>query len=109
MELFNRMNPPYKSVSQLTSVHAAQPAVSNGLPGLFGSLFGGATPTYKTADGRSAQAPASSGFWSMFGMSTPSYKMAPAVTAAPIEDDTGDPAVDENGACAHGPDEIVIL
>jgi hypothetical protein len=105
MDFFARINPQYKSVSQVTTVHAAQPAVSSGLTGLFGSLFGGSKPAYKTVDGQSAYAPTSTGFWSMFG-SAPSYKTAPAVIAT---DDDGMPVDDDSDACAPGPDEIVVL
>ena len=84
----------------------AQAAAPSGLSGLFGSLFGSATPAYKTTDGQAAKTPArSSGFWSMFAV-TPSYKTAPAATVA--ETDADDLGVDE-GACAPGPDEILVL
>jgi hypothetical protein len=104
MDFFSRITPGYKSVSTGTAAHS-QPAASSGLTGLIGSLFGSATPAYKTIDGQSAKAPASSGFWSMFG-TAPSYKTAPAATVAPFD---ADPGVDEDGACAPGPDEIVVL
>jgi hypothetical protein len=90
-----------------------QRAAPSGLSGLIGSLFGSATPTYKTVDGGAVTAPApSSGFWSMFSMFavTPSYKTAPAAVA---ETDAGDPGVDDSGVCSpdldHGPDQIVLL
>lgn len=111
MDLFGRINPQYNSVSQVSQVSQvtiAHPGVSSRLTGLFGSLFGSPAPTYKSVDGQSAYAPASSGFWSMFGGSSPPYKIAPAVIDDPV-DDTGDPVDDDSGACAPGPDEIVVL
>lgn len=112
MELFSRTTPVYKSASVMQGVkprtHRAAPS---GLSGLIGSLFGSATPTYKTVDGGAVKAPApSSGFWSMFAV-TPSYKTAPAATVA--ETDAGDPGFDDGDACSpdpdHGPDQIVLL
>ncbi|MEO8553996.1 MAG: hypothetical protein ABI678_28675 [Kofleriaceae bacterium] len=105
MEIFGRINPPYKSVSQATAAH---PSIASRLTGFFGSLFGASAPVYQSVDGQGAYAPASSGFWSMFGGSTPPYKIAPATTDGPL-DDTGTSVDDDSGACAPGPDEIVVL
>ena len=73
----------------------------SGLSSLIGSVFGSATPAYKTADGAGARAPAqSASFWSMFAV-TPSYKTAPAAPVAEAED--FHPGFDED-ACASDPD-----
>jgi transcription elongation factor len=111
MDFFTRITPVYKSTSVTQGVKPrAQLAAPSGLSSLIGSLFGSATPAYKTADGAGARAPAQSpSFWSMFAV-TPSYKTAPAAPVAEAEDiDLG---VDED-ACAsdpdRGPDQIVLL
>ncbi len=117
MELFTRNSPAYKSgrVSKLAA--STQPAATNGLSGLIGSLFGSATPAYKSLAGRDAKASASSkGLLSMFAVA-PSYKtaqMAAIVEEAPLEIDAvaddGDPEVDDGGAvCLRVSDEIVLL
>lgn len=108
MDLFNRIPPVYKSVSQVNAMQVAAPAASSGLTSLFGSLFCHPMSPYKTVDGRSANAPASSGFWSILG-SSPSYKTAPAVSTAPADGDTDDFGVDDSRECDPGPDEIVVL
>jgi len=107
MDVFSRITPVYKSANAMQSLAAhAKPVTPCGLSGLIGSLFGCATPAYRTADGRGAKAPAqSSSFWSMFAV-RPSYKTAPTVTVD--EADARDPDLDE-GPCAPGPDEIVVL
>lgn len=111
MDFFTRITPVYKSASVMQGVTPrAQAAAPSGLSGLFGSLFGSATPIYKTADGAVAKAPAqSSGFWSMFAV-TPSYKTAPADSV--VEAEGNDLGIDED-ACAsdpdRGPDQIVLL
>lgn len=113
MELFTRNTPVYKSASVMQGVKPrTQPTTPSGLSGLIGSLFGSATPAYKTVDGGAVQAPApSSGFWSMFAVSPPQYKTAPAATVA--ETDAGDSDIDEGDVCSadsdHGPDQIVLL
>ena len=109
MDFFSRINPAYKRASVMQGAAAnAQPAAPKGLLGLVGSLFGSATPAYKTADGQAAKVPAqSSGFWSMFAV-TPSYKTAPAAMVAETDADADALGVDED-ACAPGPDEIVVL
>ncbi len=110
MDIFSRINPAYKNVSKTTAAHA-QPAASSWLSSLFGSLFGSSMPAYKTADGQSAQASSSSGFWPMFG-TAPSYKTASAASAAPFDFDASeacDVGIDEDSACDPGPDQIVVL
>lgn len=110
---FSRIGPAYKSVANKVQAYA-QPAATGWLSGLLGSLTGRVTPAYKTVDGQSARAPASSGFWSMF-FASPSYKTARVESFEPIDADTsldcdaGDPGVDESGACVDGQDLIVVL
>ncbi len=112
MELFTRNTPVYKSASVMQGVKPrTQPAAPSGLSGLIGSVFGSATPAYKTVDGGAVQAPSpSSDFWSMFAV-TPSYKTAPAATGP--ETDAADLGVDDSDVCSldpdHGPDQIVLL
>ena len=109
MDFFSRITPGYKhaNVVQGAATHV-QPAAPSGLSGLIGSLFGSATPAYKTADGQTVKAAVrSSGFWSIFAV-TPSYKTVAATTVAEPEDDAG-VLDDDEGACAPGPDEIVVL
>ena len=123
MEFFKSNMPAYKS-ARSAKVAATQPAaVSNGLSGLIGSLFGSATPAYKTAAGQSAKASSSSsGLLSMFAVA-PSYKTATTVAVAEALDDdameaaefaqvaeAGDPGPDDEGAvCELAADEIVLL
>ena len=66
MDFFTRITPVYRSASVMQSVNPrAQLAAPSGLSSLIGSLFGSATPAYKTADGVGARAPArSTSFWS---------------------------------------------
>ena len=122
MALINSIAPAYKSAA---TVNLAQPAAStSGLSGLIGSLFGSATPAYKTASGRSAKSPSSSGLLSMFAVA-PSYKTASPATVgeAPLDGDelanaaeiaqvmeAGEPGPDDEGAvCELAADEIVLL
>ena len=79
MEFFTRNTPTYKSAASKTKA-LAQPAKQSWFSTLFGSLFGGSTPVYRTVDGRSVSASSSSGFLSIFS-STPTYKIAPAQDA----------------------------
>jgi hypothetical protein len=123
MELFNRNNPAYKRGRLSQVVAATQPAAPTGLSGLIGSLFGSATPAYKTVGGRDAKAPApSTGLMSMFA-AAPSYKtaqMAEVVQQAPLEvvqqaalevdGETCEPVLDDEGVpCVGATDEIVLL
>ncbi len=123
MEFFKNNIPAYKSAR---SVKAAptQPAATNGLSGLLGSLFGSTAPAYKTAAGQAAKSSSSSnGLLSMFAVA-PSYKTAmPVAVAEAFDDDAiaeaaefaqvaeaGDPGPDDEGAvCELAPDEIVLL
>ena len=110
MDIFSRINPAYTNVTKLTAAYA-QPAAASWLSGMLGSLFGSATPAYKTVDGQSAKAPSSSGFLPMFGTAPP-YKTASAATAAPLDLDACDPCdlgSDEDGAFDPGPDQILVL
>ncbi len=119
MDLFKSNTPVYKSGKAAKATVTRPVATSSGLSGLFGSLFGGATPTYKTVDGRGAKAPASSGLLSMFAVA-PSYKTAqPTDLAEPVlEGDmiavdvaqAEDLGLDDEGAtCVYAPDEVVLL
>ncbi|MDQ3363886.1 MAG: hypothetical protein M3680_00435 [Myxococcota bacterium] len=123
MEFFKNNIPAYKSARSVKAA-ATQPAATNGLSGLLGSLFGSATPAYKTSAGQSAKASSSSnGLLSMFAV-VPSYKTATPVAVAEAFDDdalaeaaefaqvaeAGDPGPDDEGAvCELAPDEIVLL
>lgn len=124
MEFFKNNIPAYKSARSV-KVAATQPAAAtNGLSGLLGSLFGSATPAYKTAAGRAAKSSSSSnGLLSMFAVA-PSYKTAtPVAVAEALDDDAmaeaaefaqvaeaGDPGPDDEGAvCELAADEIVLL
>ncbi|MGE0403585.1 MAG: hypothetical protein AB7T06_43165 [Kofleriaceae bacterium] len=118
MEFFKSNNPAYKSARVAKVV--TQPAAPSGLSGLIGSLFGSATPAYKTASGRAAKSPSSSGPLSMFAVA-PSYKTVPVVVAEGSLDgdelaeaaqvaDAGDAGPDDEGAvCELAADEIVLL
>ncbi len=123
MQFFKSNIPAYKTTR--SAKVAAQPVTSNGLSGLIGSLFGSATPAYKTAGDHAAKSSSSSsnGLLSMFAV-VPFYKTAtPATVAeAPDEDamaeaaevaqvvEAGEPGVDDEGAvCELAADEIVLL
>src|SRR5688572_25801798 len=82
MEFFKSNRPAYKSAG------IAKVAPTNGLSSLIGSLFGSATPAYKTVDGQVARPSTSSGFLSMFAVA-PSYKtVTPAIVAEePLDGD----------------------
>ncbi|MDX2089715.1 MAG: hypothetical protein SFX73_17800 [Kofleriaceae bacterium] len=118
MEFFKSNTPVYKTASFAKKAQHAQPmATSNGLSGLIGSLFGTATPAYKTADGRAAKASASSGLLSMFA-AAPSYRVAqsadlaePVLDGDVIADEVAqaeDPGLDDDGSSCVA-DEIVLL
>lgn len=116
MDFFNRNTPVYKRANA-SKAASTQPAAPNKLTGLIGSLFGSASPIYKTVDGRGMQAPRSLGFWSLFTAASPSYKTAPAMIIAPTEDiDSIDGVgIDETAGlaeaapCMHPSEEIVLL
>jgi hypothetical protein len=123
MEFFKSNMPAYKS-ARSAKVAVTQPAATNGLSGLIGSLFGSPTPAYKTTAGQAAKASSSSnGLLSMFAVA-PSYKTATPVAVAEAFDDdaiaeaaefaqvaeAGDAGPDDEGAvCGLAPDEIVLL
>lgn len=119
MEFFKSNMPAYKS-ARSAKVAATQPAATNGLSGLIGSLFGSATPAYKTAAGQGAKASSSSsGLLSMFAVA-PSYKTATPDVAEALDDEAlaelaqvaeaGEPGPDDEGAvCELAADEIVLL
>lgn len=119
MEFFKSNNPAYKN-ARIAKV-VTQPATPSGLSGLIGSLFGSATPAYKTASGRSAKSLSSTGLLSMFAVA-PSYKTASpaAVAEGPLDGDelaqvaqvmeAGEPGPDDEVAvCELTADEIVLL
>ena len=117
MELFTRNSPAYKCGRFSKHAAATPPTATSGLSGLIGSLFGSATPAYKTVAGRDAKASAASkGLLSMFAV-VPSYKtaqMAAIEEEAPLESDSfveaGDPGIDDEDAiCVRTTDEIVLL
>lgn len=122
MEFFKNNRPAYKS-AWVAKAAALPQAASNKLSSMLGSVFGGATPTYKAAGSQSAKSFSLSGLLSMFAKA-PSYKTVPAedVAEAPVEDDDadtevdaevvepGEPSLDDEGAaCAVVADEIVLL
>ena len=109
MEFFYRNATPVYQGSQ------AQPAQRTGLLAELGSVVGGdATPAYRTVDGSSVQAPASSRNWLRMFAVTPSYKTAAQCTAGPADpsgpspDDGGGDADPECG-CDGQPMQVVIL
>ncbi len=117
MDFFNRTMPAYKRANA-SKVATVQPAAPNKLTGLFGSLFGSASPIYKTVDGQGVKAPTPSGFWSLFTAAAPSYKTAPAMTIEPTEDIDAIDGVgidetalgpDDAEPCMHVSEEIVLL
>jgi hypothetical protein len=119
MDIFNRINPAYKTAANAPTAAYPQPAAtSGGLSGLLGSLFGNATPTYKTVDGGggNASAPSSSGLLgSLLGSAAPSYQTAPAPAATenpddgPIDAATAGNGVVSSMSCDPTVDEVVLL
>jgi hypothetical protein len=105
MALFNSSSPAYKTANSPNAVYAPV-APSSGLAGLFGSLLGGSTPTYKTLDGQAGQAPAapSSGLMRIFIGSDPTYKTAQLAADADAVDNDND-----DGACDAPIDTVVVL
>ena len=116
MALFNSSSPAYKTAISPNAVAYAPVAPSSGLAGLFGSLLGGSTPTYKTLDGQarlqSAASPPSQ-LMRIFIGSQPSYKVALAMTDSDVvDDDSGDLDSDGDGAddaCSPPTDTVVLL
>ena len=115
MNLFNRITPVYKTAASFATT--AKAVTSSGLSGLLGSLFGSATPTYKTVDGGCANAPASSSgiFASLLGSVAPSYKTAPApmATAELLDEATVDAIAGDGDAASMAGEpasvEVVLL
>lgn len=115
MNVFGSVNPIYKGTR-------AQPQATGGpFSGLFGSLYGGNAPSYKSVDGRRVSAQPSGSWWQALS-STPSYKAVPRATepAAPAQEvvqhcdasfaDNGES--DEEQTCVCAPEDttqIVIL
>jgi len=105
--LYRNATPAYKG-SQ------AQPNQRTGLLAGLGSVVGsGAAPAYRTMDGASAQAPASSrNWWRAFAV-TPSYRTATPCTdhVAPGEPspDGGDGDEEPAGGCSETAMQVVIL
>src|SRR5215218_5851913 len=106
MEFFYRNATPVYQGSQ------AQPAQRTGLLAELGSVVGGdATPAYRTVDGSSVQAPASSwSWWRVFAV-TPSYKTAAPCDADPVAPGEPSPESDEEPAGGYSEPEtqVVIL
>ena len=124
MDIFKTNAPAYKTVTKLGTMQAAhaQPAPSSGLSGLLASLFGNATPGYKSANGARVTASASSGFLgSLLSVAAPSYKTASAMAQqaevpAELEADMDAgviviaPSADEDPCgCPPTSDEVVLL
>jgi len=121
MNLFNRITPVYRTAASMTTATHARPAATSGwLSCRLGSLFGRATPVYKSIDGDGVNASASSSslFGSLFGSllgTVPFYKTAPAHVAnvenvddTPIEMDAGNGDL-SSMPCVPTSDEVVLL
>ncbi|MGN6105495.1 MAG: hypothetical protein ACTHU0_10355 [Kofleriaceae bacterium] len=101
------------------SYKGAQPQGTSGpLAGLFENLFGGKTPSYKTVDGRGANAQRSFPSWWQALSPRPSYRTAPAAAEQPAHvahDPDASPAEcgpEVEGTCVCAPEDatqIVIL
>ena len=102
----------YRNATPAYRGSQAQPTQTTGLlAGLGAAVGSGATPAYKTLDGASAQAPASSRSWWRSFAVTPSYKTAAPCAAdscVPASDD-GDGAADPTPGCAEQAMQVVIL
>jgi hypothetical protein len=103
MEFLYRNAPAYKG-SQ------AQPTKRTGLLAELGSTIGGGgMPAYRTLDGASAQAPASSRSWWQAFAVTPSYKTADHVAPGEPPPDGGDGDEAPAGECSETATQVVIL
>ena len=116
MAFFNSSSPAYKQAASLNAKSYAPSAPSNGLASMFGSLFGGTTPVYKTRDGHAAREPSSSGLLRIFIGTQPSYKTAQLMTPELADEDLGEAvdavqAEDEDAddACPPPIDTVVLL
>jgi len=109
MALFNSSSPAYKTANSPNTVYAPV-APSSGLAGLFGSLLGGTTPTYKTLDGQAGQASStrSSSLMRIFIGTDPTYKTAQLAADADAVDNDDD-ADDADDACDAPIDTVVVL
>jgi len=107
MAFFNSSSPVYKTA---TAPNAIASAPSSGAS-LLGSLIGGSTPVYKTLDGQTGQAPASSGMLQIFVGSAPSYKTAPQTNTDVADSDGGDADDTDDGSasCPLPTDTVVVL
>ena len=107
MEFFYRNATPVYQGSQ------AQPAQRTGLLAELGSAIGGAgaAPAYRTVDGASVQAPASSKNWLRAFAVTPSYKTAAPCAADCVAPGEPSPDGDEEpaGGCSESEMQVVIL
>lgn len=114
MNIFGNATPIYKGIR-------AQPQVTGGLSGLFGNLFGGTAPSYKTVDGRRVSAQPSSSWWQALSQA-PSYKTVPKATepGAQVQEvmpfcegplaDNGESGAEQTCVCAPADaTQIVIL
>ena len=102
--LYRNATPSYKGMN-------VQPRATSGL---FASLLGGATPSYKTVDGNRAYAQASSRSWWQAFVTTPSYKTAPmtvqAAQSCQAPADNGGGEAETRCVCApEDATQIVIL
>ncbi len=112
MNIFGNATPSYKGIN-------AQPQATGGLlSGLFGRLFGGTAPSYKTVDGRRVNAPEPSTGWWQALSPTPSYTAVPRAASAqevmPRCDapfaDNGEIGAEQTCVCApEDATQIVIL
>ncbi len=104
----------YRSATPAYRGSQAQPNQRTGLLAGLGSVIGSsATPAYKTLDGASVRAPASSRSWLRVFAATPSYKTAAPCTAdhvAPGEPSPNGEDGDEDPAAGCAPPlQVVIL
>lgn len=110
MAFFNTISPSYKQAASLNAKAYAPSAPSNGLASLFGSLFGGTTPVYKTRDGQAGRAPGSSGLMRIIVGAPPSYRtVESADPELPVEDLDAEEVEDADDACSTPTDTVVLL